>query len=376
MLIALDPAPPLPRRRVAVLAHLRHPIAAPFMGGMEAHADLLVRSLAAAGHDVTLFASGDSAADLPLHPIAPEAYEAVLPWAQWRGTPTLDRWLNDAYAAAWAAIRAGGFDIVHNNSLFADVHDWAARDRIAMVTSLHVPPFARLREAIERNPAPWLNLTVPSASQRRCWPGIGDARLRIAPNGIDLERWRFRAEGNGRAIWFGRITPNKGTVEALRATTAAGIALDIVGPVECADYFAEVEQHLAPPHRYLGHLAGEALADRVASASVALVTPMWDEPFGLVAAEALASGVPVAALDRGALGEVVGDCGALAGDEIALSGAIERALAIPRERCRARAEACFGAAAMTARYEAAYAASIAGLGTPASSIESTRALLA
>lgn len=360
--------------RIAVVAHARHPIAEPFMGGMEAHCALLVRSLMAAGHSVTLFASGDSDPALPIHPIAPLAYEGALPWALWRGTPELNSWLHDAYARAWQAVLAGGFDVVHNNSLFAPIHDWATRDGVPMVTSLHVPPFGPLREAVARNRAPWLRLTVPSASQLPLWAGVNDDGMRVAHNGIDLSRWRHGVRGNGRALWFGRITPNKGTLAALRAATAAGIGLDLVGPIECSDYYAELTPHLAHPHRYLGHLSGRVLADRVAEASVVLSTPMWDEPFGLVAAEALASGVPVAALDRGAMSEVIGDCGALAVDEAGLADAIGEALLVPRAACRARAAALFSAEAMTARYAAAYADAVAA--RPASSLSSTRALLA
>jgi glycosyltransferase involved in cell wall biosynthesis len=372
-LLIATPAAPRPLR-IAVVAHLRHPIAEPFMGGMEAHCALLVRTLVADGHRVTLFASGDSDPTLPIEAIAPRAYEAELPWALWRGTPELNGWLERAYARAWDTIAGGGFDIVHNNSLFPAIHDWAARDGVPMVTSLHVPPFAMLRDAIARNRLPWLRLTVASDCQMPLWAGVHDGSIVAAHNGIDLSRWRFGAKGNGRALWFGRITPNKGTLAALRAADAAGIGLDLIGPIECSDYYAELTPHLRPPHRYLGHLSGRALADRVGEASVVLCTPMWDEPFGLVAAEALASGVPVAALDRGAMAEVIGDCGALAQGEEMLPGAIAEALLVPRSACRARAEALFSAPAMTARYETAYSAAIDG--RPASSMSSTRVLLA
>ena len=75
--------------RIAIVAHLRHPIAPPFKGGMEAHCHTLVTALQAAGHDVTLFASGDSDPALPIAAATPIHYEAVLPWAHWRGTPEL-----------------------------------------------------------------------------------------------------------------------------------------------------------------------------------------------------------------------------------------------------------------------------------------------
>ncbi len=361
--------------RIAVVAHLRHPIAEPYMGGMEAHCALLVRALIAAGHDVTLFASGDSAPDLPLHPIAAEAYEATLPWALWHGRRELSDWLDTAYANAWRAIRDGAFDVVHNNSLSAPIHDWAARDGVPMVTSLHVPPFARLRDAVAANPAPWMRLTVTSESQLPLWDGAADGRIAVAHNGIDLDRFRVGTDRHARALWCGRITPTKGTREALVAATAAGIALDLAGPVDCGTYFDEVSPLIASGHRYLGHLSGEALAQRMGQAAMLVCTPCWDEPFGLVAAEALACGTPVVAFDRGALREVVGDCGAVVASVADLAAAMRSVAGrVSPLACRARAEAMFGAPAMIARYAESYAAAIAG--ARASSTAMTRAVLA
>lgn len=362
---------------VAVIAHVRHAIAPPFMGGMEVHADLVVRQLLANGHRVTLFASADSDAGLPVHAICATGYERELPWAEWRGTPRHRQWLNDAYERCWIAVRAGGFDIVHNNALFPDLHDWALRDRRAMVTSLHIPPFAELADAIGRADAPWLRYTVTSRSQLSSWSQVAEGRTDVAWNGIDLSSWRLHPHGNNRAIWMGRLTPTKGTVEALRACQIAGIGLDIVGPVECDAYFTKVVAALGPDDRYIGHLSGEALANVVGAASVAIATPMWDEPFGLTVVEAMACGVPVAALDRGAMREVIGDAGRIARSVDRLPTAILSALRADRAAQRRRIADHFTASAMVARYESAYAAAMSALDPArASRIANTEALLA
>ena len=358
--------------RIAVIAHLRHSIKAPFMGGMEAHADLLVRQLERAGHAPTLFASGDSGADLPLQPVLDRGYQHDLPWEDWHGTVELASLLRGAYGRAWAAIVRGGFDVVHNNTLSPDLHAWARSGRIPMVTTLHVPPFEALSEAARAEAAPWHRLTVPSDDQARHWKARGCEQLTVVRNGIDLSHWRYNAAGGARAVWFGRITPNKGTAEALRAATIAGIGLDVAGPIDDAAYFDGLRGLWGDSHRYLGHLAGAELADVVGGAAVAVCTPLWDEPFGLVAAEALACGTPVAALARGALPEVIGDCGVVAADVGELAASIRGAAAISRDACRRRAEKCFGAAAMVSAFEPVYAAAIAAVSSEAS----TRAELA
>lgn len=347
--------------RIAVIGHLRHPIAPPFMGGMEAHCHQLVGALVAHGHDVTLFASGDSDPGLPLHAVTDRHYEASLPWARWRETPRFMAFHDEAFRQAWAAVRGGGFDVVHNNSMHPALHRWAREDRQPMVTSLHVPPFPRFADAIQDEAASWLCQTVTSHAHMSTWWSVPPATASVVHNGIDTARWRFRPAGNGRAVWAGRITPNKGTAIAVDAARRAGIALDIVGPIDCTDYYAaEVAPRLDDARVYHGMKSGVDLSEMVGAASVLLSTPMWDEPFGLVAAEAMACGVPVAALDRGAMREVVGDCGALAVDAESLADAIEAAMRISRASCRARVERLFCVDAMIDGYERAYAAAIAG----------------
>ncbi|MET0248883.1 MAG: glycosyltransferase [Sphingobium sp.] len=346
------------------------------MGGMEAHCHLLIRALAAHGHQVVMFASGDSDPALPLRPITPRHYEAVLPWDRWHGTDELTAFQEAAFASAWAAIREEGFDVVHNNSMHAAIHDWARRDRQPMVTSLHVPPFAGLASALERNGAPWLRQTVTSQAHQACWWDMPPATASVVYNGIDPSDWTFSPNGNGRAIWVGRITPNKGTHIAIDAARAAGLPLDIIGPVDCADYHArEIAPRLGEDCVHHGAMKSDDLVVALRAASVMLMTPMWDEPFGLVAAEALACGVPVAALDRGAMREVIGDAGALAAGPDQLPAAIMRALVLPRAACRARVERLFTVGGMIARYEDAYAAAMSAA-ADASSCASSEAVLA
>ncbi|MET0376135.1 MAG: glycosyltransferase [Rhizorhabdus sp.] len=348
------------------------------MGGMEAHCHLLVRALMAHGHEATLFASGDSDASLPLRSCTARHYEAVLPWDRWHGTEELQAFQNEAFSGAWADIRREGFDVVHNNSMHPALHDWAERDRQPMVTSLHVPPFPALASAVARNPAPGLRQTTTSQAHRTSWWSAPPASASVVYNGIDAAAWAFNPRGNGRAIWVGRITPNKGTHLAIDAAQTAGLPLDLIGPVDCMDYhMRDVVPRLGPTCVYHGLMETAALASAMRAASVMLMTPTWDEPFGLVAAEAMACGVPVAALDKGAMREVIGDTGALATHPDELPVAIMRAMALPREACRARVEQLFSVGGMIAGYEAAYAAAVSAADEArASSSASSVAVLA
>ncbi len=380
--------------RIAVIAHVRFPIAEPYRGGMEAHTALLSKALRGAGHEVTLFAAQGSD-DPALEPICPAPYEDVLPWEQWRGSEELDAYQCTAFARAWRLIADGAFDIVHNNSLFPELISWAARQGVPMVTSQHVPPFGRMAQAVAGIAGvSHAQVTLPSASQTASWFAIPPANLAVVHNGIDCEAWRPLASARReRFVWSGRITPNKGLREAVAAVRLAGAPLDIIGPVEDAGYFARhVEPFLDDQVHYLGFLSGTALRHAVADARGALVTPMWEEPFGLVAAEALASGIPVLAFDRGAMREVIGDCGIVvpAGDIAALAAAIPAIGGISPDACRSRALRLFSVDAMIAGYEARYSAALAAAPSPglarrpmpadcealASSASSTRALLA
>ena len=348
--------------RIAVLAHIRHAIAEPYSGGMEAHCAMLCRGLRAAGHEVDLFAAMGSD-DACLIPIC-DAYDRVLPWSVYHGTETLANYQRAAFKRVFNHLENHRYDVVHNNSLFPEIITQCAEAGIPCVTSQHVPPFASMVEAVRRACVKsHVEITVTSRDQRSLWQTRGCVTVEVVANGIDTAAWCPVEEAGEHLTWVGRIVPNKGLAEAVRAAAIAGAQLRIFGPIEDADYFSShVEPLLNGNIEYLGHQNANALRKEVASARGALVTPMWDEPFGLVAAEALSCGTPVVGFDRGALAEVVGDCGLLVegGDVESLADAIARVGSISRAGCRHRAVQRLSIAAMIAGYERCYASVIAG----------------
>ncbi len=352
--------------RIALLAHVRQPIAEPFMGGMEAHGWHLAAGLAARGHEVVLFASGDSDARFALDPVLAEHYERTFPWAEHRGSAPLIAHVDAGYEAACDRIAAGGYDVVHNNSLHRFPLARVRTAKVPTVTSLHVPPFDALHWFVRDSAGPAHRLTVTSAGQLHAWwPDGAPGQASILYNGIDPDAWPFRAAGDGGAVWCGRITANKGTHLAAAAARRAGVPLTLFGAIEDPAYWATaVAPLLGGDIRYGGHLRAAELAAELGRASLFLFTPCWDEPFGLVAIEAMACGLPVVSLDRGAAREVIAEAGVFAppDDAAALALAIPAALAIDRRVPRDRVMALFTRDLWLDGCERLYGAARAGAG--------------
>lgn len=348
--------------RIAIVGHIRHPIAPPFMGGMEAFTHTLARMLAQRGHDVSLLASGDSAAGLPkgvtLVPIVEQHYDTIYPWHDFHGTAVLNAHLDACYSRAAEILVQGRFDVIHNNALHRYLPRLARAAGLPMVTSLHIPPFKVLKGAMEDSAAPWHLSTVTSARQRGIWwPDDAPNTAHVVHNGIDLSNWPYRPKGDGSAVWAGRITPTKGTHLAVQAAHLAGVPLRVFGTIEHLDYFNDaVRPHLYGPVEYAGHLQTSDLATAYGKASAALFTPLWEEPFGLAAVEAMATGLPVAATGQGAVREVLGDAGVIAATDTAegLAEALVQALRITPDIPRNRVETLFDALGMVDHFEALF----------------------
>jgi len=342
--------------RIAVIAHLKYPITEPFAGGLEMHTHLLARHLILRGHDVTLFAAEGSDPSLGLRAVCPPTGTPVDP----REAEAVALREHAAYAAIMAAVAVGGFDIVHNNSLHYLPLSEAHRHSAPMVTAFHCPPFTELENGVAERSGRDLRFVAVSEVVRAQWRHVV-ATDAVISNGIDLDIFRpcLEKPATPHAIWSGRLVPEKGVHFAIAAARRAGMPLHIAGPISDADYWHRVVAPTLGGEVYLGHLGHAALARAVAGASVAVITPCWEEPYGLVVAEALACGTPVAGFARGALPDLtdVATARLVPADDVAgLARAIRAASHLSRAACRARAENLCDARVMVDQYEALYRA--------------------
>jgi glycosyltransferase involved in cell wall biosynthesis len=347
--------------RVALIGAARHPIAEPVAGGLEAHVWALARGLQQRGHEVTLFAGpgsdpalGVEVLDLRLPRISDAARADVsMPPPQW---------LDEHHAYLNLMLRLAGelrgaFDIVHNHSLHHLPIAMAGTLDVAMLSTLHTPPTPWLESAVQAREDCPVTFAAVSEHTAAAWCALLPD-VRVVPNGVDVARWPV-GPGGGPLVWFGRLVPEKGAHLAIDAAVRAGMTIDVAGPIADRAYFADaVRPRLALPGvRYLGHLTHDRLRAVLGGATAVVVTPCWDEPYGLVVAEALACGTPVCGFARGALPELLdADCGRLVpgGDVDALAAAIAAAPALSRQAARRRAQTHCSIAAMIDRYEDLY----------------------
>ena len=313
---------------------------------------LLAEVLSGVGHDVTVFASGDS---------APKASLASL-----YATAPSDR-IGESIVELRHVLacyeRADAFDVVndHTGPIAAAL---SALVECPVVHTVHGPLGGELGDAYEQiaRVSPGVGLVSLSRSQRRSHPHL--PWVGNCPNAIDPSRYSWgRGEGD-YLVFLGRMGHEKGCHHAITAAKSCGQLLKIAAkcrePAELA-YFAEyVEPHLGHGVEYLGEVGHDEKVELLRNARATLFPVDWDEPFGLVMIESLACGTPVVAIRRGSVPEVLeeGRTGVIVDDHEALAAAIADADRIDRAECRRAVEERFSPPRLLAAYTRAYRAAI------------------
>lgn len=364
--------------RIAIIAHLKFPIGEPFAGGLEMHTHMLARSLRERGHDVTLFASTRSDPALGLEAICDETSLLETGIAEANDVAFFRE--HHAYLGLMTELRSRSFDVIHNNSLHYLPVSMAETLATPVVTTFHTPPFCWLESGVRLNRGPMTYVAVSEATAAM-WSHVASTD-HVIPNGIDLTHFPYRpvASATPYLVWYGRIVPEKGLDYAIDAARLAKLPLRIAGPISNQSYFDDaIAPRLGADVEYVGHLSHRELASLVGGAIAALCTPRWEEPYGLVVAEALACGTPVAAFRRGGVPALLNeDCGVLATpDDIAsLALAALAASMLSRGACRAYAERSCDAQRMVDEYEAVYQQLVFGTATIANEPDADIALIA
>ena len=334
--------------RIAQIAPLHEAVPPKLYGGTERVVSFLTEELVALGHDVTLFASGDSVTSAKLEPIWPRALR-------------LDPAIRDPIAPHMllmeaARAKADEFDVLHFHmdywpfSLFG-------RQRTPFVTTLHGRlDLAELQPVFDTFPhAPVVSI---SDAQRRPLPQANYVRTVL--HGIPANLLTPQPGPKDYLAFLGRIAPEKGPDRAIRIARACGIPLKIAAKVDKADqvYFDNIIRPMLPGGgvEMIGEINDAQKPEFLGGACGLLMPIDWPEPFGLVMIEAMACGTPVIAFNRGSVPEIVqhGVRGFIFEDETGAMSAVSRLGELSRGTVRSRFEARFTARRMAEDYLSIY----------------------
>jgi glycosyltransferase involved in cell wall biosynthesis len=334
--------------RIAQVCPLFERVPPRYYGGTERVVSYLTEELVRQGHDVTLFASGDSLTQARLVPCCDEGLRL--------GGRCQDATCHHLAMVEEVYRRASDFDIVHFHIDY--IHFPATRrEQLANITTLHgrldipdlVPLYRKFRDMplvsisnAQRKPLPWAN-----------WQAT-------VYHGLPLDLFRFEERAEDYLVFLGRISPEKRPDLAIEIARRADRELRIAAKVDRADreYF---EEHIQPlfrlPHvTYLGEVGGDQKAALLAKAAGMLFPIDWPEPFGLVMIESMACGTPVIAFPRGSVPEVINDglTGFICRTVEEAVEAVRRLPQLNRRRCREVFERRFNVSRMAADYLKVY----------------------
>ena len=320
-------------------------------GGIEWVVALLADGLAEAGHDVTLFATGDSTTKATLD----FAFDKA-PGSKLINDPTLD-----TIHTLHAYRDPERFDVFHVHSPFSSLAAAVELPRPAVHT-LHGSFVPEMRQLYtEVGDRAWF--VAISENQRSHMPELNYAG--VVYNGVNMPDYPFRGrdEKEDFVLFLGRTSPDKGALRAVEAAKAAGerivLAVKVAHEEEERHWNDDVLPALPPDATVLGEISLADKVDLLSRAKAVLFPIDWDEPFGLVMTEAMACGTPVIATPRGSVPEVVadGETGFVVSVEdypAEAAAALLRLSEIDADACRARVQAKFSKESMVAGYEAVF----------------------
>ena len=331
--------------RIAHIGPIATSTPPPKSGSVETLTSLLTEGLVARGHDVTLFATGDSKTSAKLHAVFAEGHWHDLTLWPWEFCEMLN--------LAAAIERAADFDLIHYQAGYYPMPLAFMRmcPTPIVQTLHHAPSPEEVRIWALYPDAPYVAI---SEEQARRMAGLNV--VDVVLHGIDTDAFTYRAEPEDYLVWLGRFTEGKGVLQAIEVARRVGMRLILAAADE--DYYREtIEPHVDGVNVVYFGEADHAQKVALYGGARALLYPIQaPEPFGLVLAEAMACGTPVAALDKGAVREMVehGVTGLVFDDVDGMVAGLDRVLALDRRRVHERAVARFGVARMVDEYVSVY----------------------
>jgi glycosyltransferase involved in cell wall biosynthesis len=331
--------------RIAHIAPVATTIPPPKSGSVETMTSLLTEGLVARGHEVTLFATADSKTTATLVGTYPHGYwhdDQMWPWE-----------LYEMLNLAAAVERADEFEIIHYEAAYYPMSLAFTRlCRTPIVQTLHHSPSAAEVQLWTRySEAPFVAI---SKEQKRLLSGLNVVGTVL--HGIDTDNFSFQETPEDYLLFLGRFTDGKGPLQAIEIAKRLGMRLILAAAED--DYYRErVAPHVDGRRVvYFGEADFQAKVKLYGGARALLYPIQSREPFGLVLAEAMACGTPVAALDRGAVREVVdeGVTGLIFNDLEEMARGLSRVLDLDRRRVHERAVARFGTKRMVDEYITVY----------------------
>jgi glycosyltransferase involved in cell wall biosynthesis len=333
--------------RIAQVAPLYEAVPPKYYGGTERVVSYLTEELVRQGHQVTLFASGDSVTAADLVPICPQALRL--------NEQCVDR-LAPHLVQIEAVFRAAHrFDVIHFHIDYLH-YPLSRRSAVPHVTTLHgrldMPELASLYDEFTDMPVVSISDAQRAPLPQANWQGT-------VHHGLPPDLLRGRDRPGDYLAFVGRISPEKGVDRAVEIARRVGMKLRVAAKVDAADrdYFRTVEPLLRDPLVEFAGEIGEAKKGAFLGGARALLFPIdWPEPFGLVMIEAMACGTPVVAWRCGSVPEVIDDgvTGFVVTDLDAAVRAVERCADLDRRRCRQTFERRFTAARMANDYLKVY----------------------
>ncbi|MGA9380868.1 MAG: glycosyltransferase family 4 protein [Phormidium sp.] len=341
--------------RIAQVAPLWERVPPPAYGGIELVVSLLTDELVRRGHDVTLFASGDSISLAKIESVHPRAMRLDPSVKEYSVYEMLQ--LSQVYQ------RAEEFDIIHSHTGLTAL-PYAKLVKTPTVHTLHgifTPDHEKI--FIHAKEQPYVSI---SHTQKE--PRLGLNYVATVYNGIDIDSHKFYPQPDEPPYlaFLGRMSPEKGPHHAIAIAKAVGLPLIMAGKVDAVDveYFeTEIKPHIDGEQiQYTGE-ANHIQKNRLMGRALATLFPItWREPFGLVMVESMAAGTPVVAMNLGSTSEVIADgkTGFLCNDVAECIEAVKKIETIDRHACREHIANNFSVKQMTNGYEAVYQQILAG----------------